>query len=186
MRLLRQKPSKENKKRGFKMERWKRILVKCSKAKYYVCDNGRVVRVLKDGTKVDKKIWFDKDGYPCVSFGEASIHRKVHRLVAEAFTPNPFKKPEVNHKDGDKTNNSAENLEWVTAQENSLHRYHTLGKHGGMIEAKALVCLETKKIYQSAKLAALAMGVSRRSISAAAEGRTHTSAGCHWEFLNKE
>ena len=62
-----------------------------------------------------------RGGYAYVSLCHKSKHheRKVHRLVAEAFIPNPEKKPCVNHIDCDPTNNSAGNLEWVTCKENS-------------------------------------------------------------------
>jgi hypothetical protein len=55
----------------------------------------------------------------------------VARLVATAFIPNPDGKAEVNHKDGNKNDNSVSNLEWMTHQENSLHRNAVLGKNVG-------------------------------------------------------
>ena len=67
-------------------------------------------------------------GYRAVCLG-ASCRRYVHRLVADAFLGE--RKDQVNHIDGDKANNRAENLEWVTLSENQRHATHVLGKRRG-------------------------------------------------------
>lgn len=66
-------------------------------------------------------------GYLTIVFKVKQVanNRLVHRLVAEAFIENPEGKPEVNHKDGDKSNNSVSNLEWCTSSENKRHALDT-------------------------------------------------------------
>lgn len=63
------------------------------------------------------------NGYPIINLHkEGKMKTKmIHRLVAQHFIPNPLNKPQVNHKDGNKSNNSVENLEWATSTENKLH-----------------------------------------------------------------
>ena len=56
----------------------------------------------------------------------------LHRLIAQHFIPNPNNLPEINHKDGNKLNNSIDNLEWCTYQENTCHAY----KHGLIIHVR--------------------------------------------------
>lgn len=65
----------------------------------------------------------DNAGYHGVTICKdgKSKYNLVHRLVAEAFISNEHRKPEINHIDGDKSNNRSDNLEWVTSSENSLH-----------------------------------------------------------------
>lgn len=71
-------------------------------------------------TKVLKIYHINKTGYWAVNMPPKGCKR-VHRLIAKTFIPNPNNKPEVNHLDGDKLNCRASNFEWVTQMENKLH-----------------------------------------------------------------
>lgn len=108
----------------FEYERW----VVGYEGKYSVTRDGRVFSHLR-GKKVEKKQsnWYNSVrrsySYPSVllSFNGVLKTHTTHRLVAMAFLDNPNEKPCVNHIDGDKKNNSIENLEWVTYSENVKH-----------------------------------------------------------------
>ena len=105
---------------------------------YQVSDKGevrsldRVERSKGDSVRVRKgrvkKLNINQDGYYKVTLWKDNRSKTfvVHRLVANAFIPNPNNLPVVNHKDGEKTNNNVSNLEWCTVQENALHATHII------------------------------------------------------------
>ena len=90
-----------------------------SKDKYSFIENGSFI-VFDDG-RIFKKLEppVSSGGYMFIRIGEKSF--PLHRVIASAFIPNPENKPEVNHIDGDKTNNAVSNLEWTTRKENARH-----------------------------------------------------------------
>jgi len=108
---------------------------------YEVSDMGNVRYLKRYNKKCEPQLMkkWTRNKYPAVTFNikKNGDKRAVHRLVAESFLPNPENKKCVNHKNGIKSDNRVENLEWCTHSENNLHAFQTglrinswLGKFG--------------------------------------------------------
>lgn len=95
--------------------------------------------------------WRNADGYVMCRLSvyedgkRKRINRLVHRIVAQAFVPNPLGLPEVNHIDGNKENNDASNLEWCTRQQNMAHavKNKLVGDHKGEKNGRSLIEQDT-------------------------------------------
>ena len=110
----------------------------------------------------------------------------VHRLVALAFIPNLNNYPCVNHKDENKENNSASNLEWCDRSYNV--NYGSRNEKAGKKIGKPIKCIETGIIYNSGVEAAKALGTTPDIISKVLhnKSRCKTANGFHIEFAVKE
>jgi hypothetical protein len=158
------------KKIKMQQEIWKDI--KGYEGKYQVSSIGRVKSLQRISTfnnskglkkEIIIKTWND-EGYIRVKLSNNSVEKtyRVHRLVANEFLENPFNKSQVNHKNGIKTDNSVENLEWVTNSENSIHAFENnlrkspLGSNHGNSKLNEQKVLEIRKIGRSKSLKEIA------------------------------
>jgi len=115
--------------------------------KYLIDKNGNIFNTVsknkwgkftKKTPRLVKSYPNKKTGYHLVVLQNKETNAKpkafyIHRLVAECYLPNPFNLPEVNHKDFDKSNNSVENLEWVTKKQNKWHTINNKNFDGGKL-----------------------------------------------------
>ena len=118
--------------------------------------------------------------YQMVSISINGKHREctVHRLVASAFIDNPLNYRDVNHKNGNKTDNRVENLEWVSHGDNIRHSYHTLKQKR---HYKPIICCDTGIVYSSCKEASEKTGINVGSINHAVNGISKTAGGMIWK-----
>lgn len=137
---------------------------------------------------------YDSKGYirVALSKGNKAKHLYIHRLVAEAFISNPKNLPEVNHKDGNKTNNCVDNLEWVTRKENMNHAQQTgLWKitdsmKKGLDRSKIVYQYDKEynfiRSFKSAKEAGLSLNINHGNLCSCCEGNRKTAGGYIWSY----
>jgi len=128
---------------------------------YLISDQGRVYSCKR---KKFLKLRKDKDGYLRVDLSKNGIVKThtIHRLVANAFIPNPENKETVNHIDGIKINNFVENLEWATHSENTQHGFDNglMQKGSEHVNSKLNEdqVLEIRKLYKTGDYTKTALG----------------------------
>lgn len=165
-------------KQSLKDEEWRLV---AGTEDYYVSNKGRFRR----GKKL-LKTSCGADGYPRVNIGKNK--KRLHRLVAEAFIPNPDNLPVVDHIDGDKTNACVENLRWLTQQQNVQAAYDSgLFKDAGKHREKSVGVIDENDnifIYDTLVEAAEFANTSPEAISRCFRGINKQTNGFRFVRVN--
>lgn len=164
-------------------EIWKEIK---NNKEYFVSNYGNI----RHNNKILKG-WIQNTGYRTVALHEKKY--SVHRLVAQAFIPNPEDKPQVNHIDGNKLNNKANNLEWVTSKENVKHAWDnglSTGSYGNKNRSKAIMQMnkdgEIINFFVDSIEASKKVNICSRNIRKVCNGERKTAGGYIWRYYDRQ
>ncbi len=167
-----------------KEEKW-RIIPIPGNEKYQISNLGRI---RNEKTKRILKKRLRTDGYEEIRL---QIHSRktshsVHRLVAQAFIPNPNDFPQVNHKDKNRANNRVENLEWATQSMNIKHSIETGAKRYKRAVWRRDLEGGNEVIFNSIKEAAKVTECDSSSISKCVNGKQKTAGGYEWGYIEEK
>ena len=153
--------------------------------KYQVSNCGNVRSLMYHNAKGIKRISLLKPATDACGYFRCALSKnnilttyKVHRLVAQAFIPNPNNYPQINHIDGNKKNNCVWNLEWCTDKENVNHALKT-----GLRKNEKVKIVETGEIFENAYECAKAINGNAQDIYRCLYGKTKTHKKYHYEVV---
>lgn len=172
-------------------EKWKDI--EGFESKYMISNLGNVYSKVSNRLL---KIQTNKYGYSycCLSISKGkSKNSLIHRLVALAFLPKQVGKCQVNHIDGNKSNNNINNLEWVTAKENTHHAYsvglrdNSTLHNNGLVNSKKVYQLDREtgaviKVWNSTKEASRTLGIDNGAIGKCCNLKKTSYKGFDWRY----
>lgn len=154
-----------------------------------ISDSGIIIRN-KRGRWCEMNQYDNDRGYLRIGIASGTIPQCVHTLVAETFVhnPDPENKKYVNHIDGNKHNNSANNLEWVTAGENQEHAYRTGLRTPNYLQKtmKSIRIVETNEMFRGINECARHIDGNPGHIHECLNGGRHTHRGYHFEYVDEE
>lgn len=166
------------------METWKAIVG--YEGLYEVSDLGNVRSLVQRSNRWKpgiRKLTKNRDGYLLVMLSKDGKHKLmlVHRLVASAFIPNPQGLETVNHKDENKLNNAANNLEWMSAADNTAYSQPQRAEHPVQQLDKSTG--EVLAMYPSTHEAERVTGIAHPNICFCCQGKYKSSGGFGWRYV---
>lgn len=156
---------------------------------YFISNYGNIVSLKKNKLK-RLKPGVGSHGYYNIYLGNPENNKRktgatIHTLVATAFLKQrPAERMVVNHLDGNKLNNRADNLEWCTDHENHVHAHKILGHYGGTPPVP-VECVETGERYPTILDAAKAKNLHFGNLASVVRGERSTTGGFHWRKIEE-